>query len=376
MFKKWLGRLEDTVTRISDEDYSRPPLLSLTGLLSLMSAGYKAATSFHSLGFEKGIFKLYQLPCPVISIGNIVAGGTGKTPMTIFAATVIKEMNLSPVILSRGYQGSYDGSPTVVSDGEKVFLNAEQAGDEPCMMARILSVPVVIGKDRYLAGLAALDAFNPDVFLLDDGFQHRKLKRDINLLLLDHSRPLGNGRLLPAGRLRESFQKAVARADALIFTRCPEQGQLSPAAEEILSGFPEIPWFKTRHVPFLSQIEECPGKKTVDQKQIDNLKGLRAVCFSGIAQNRSFFQTLEKCGIIILDHLEFKDHYRYKRADIDRINTIAVQKDADIIITTQKDDARLLTKIPWKKPFSVVDVRIEFEKRDQFVSFLSSRLAH
>src|SRR3989338_4045779 len=153
--------------------------------------------------YHTGIFKTKRLTCKVISIGNITVGGSGKTPMAIYLAKKLKEKGRKVIILSRGYKGKVKGIG-VVSDGGNILLDPEDAGDEPYLMAaKLKNIPVIVGKDRYKAGLYAIEKFNPDVIILDDGFQHIRLARDIDFLLIDLRKGFGNGHLFPLGMLRE-----------------------------------------------------------------------------------------------------------------------------------------------------------------------------
>ena len=162
----------------------------------------------------------HQLPCKVICIGNLTVGGTGKTPMTMHVAQELKRLGYNTAIVSRGYRGGAEGRGGIVSDGQSIQMGPEQAGDEPFMMARSLSgIPVIVGKNRYAAGMLAVSEFQSDVIVLDDGFQHLRLKRDIDLVLLDRLHPFGNSYLLPRGTLREPIS-SLERGSACILTRC------------------------------------------------------------------------------------------------------------------------------------------------------------
>ena len=158
----------------------------------------------------------------MVSIGNITVGGTGKTPVTAYIARFLLAQGYRVAVLSRGYGGSLEGQTCVVSDGLTIMLSAVECGDEPYLLASTVpGLMVVIGTDRYAAGQLAIEQLAPDIFLLDDGFQHLRLHRDLNILLQDFSRPFGNGLTLPAGILREP-SSAASRADLVIFTRAPK----------------------------------------------------------------------------------------------------------------------------------------------------------
>ena len=356
------------------ERHGSVPFLSFDALLKAVSLGYGAGVTFRNKGYDTGRFRRKLLPCPVISIGNITAGGTGKTPMAVYVADLLIRMGKHPVVISRGYKGTLGKTAAVAGDGTCLFLDARQAGDEPYMMAALKRFPVVVGKDRYQAGCLALDRLPVDVVILDDGFQHRRLKRDLDLVLMDHASPLGNGRLLPAGRLREPAIPALARADAVVLTRCPDNTRNPPHL--ILAAAPDLPVFYARHDLFLAGIEPAGSRKAVPHDLVrknfgktaarDRLQDVSAVLFSGIADNRSFCRKIRGLGANVLDHLEFADHYRYKRADILQIQKRAAVLNADMLVTTEKDRARLDRSIVWPVDLAVVGVSLSLDSESGF----------
>lgn len=371
MFEKWLNKLEQRITHISSRNF-KPRVFSFEWFLVLISYGYVLGVQFRIWLYKKGILKQKSLPCFVISIGNLVVGGAGKTPMAIYVAAALKGMGKQPVVISRGYKGKYKKDSMIVSDGDRIFSDAENSGDEPYMMARRRSFPVVIGKDRFKAGIRAIAAFKPDVIILDDGFQHLKLKRDLDFLLLDYATPFGNKRYFPAGRLRETIRTSAKRADALIFTRSSENNETVDVLKDILQHYPGCPWFKTVHVPFVFKQTGAGPEESL--KDIARLSGKRAVLFSGIAKNKSFYHSMKESGVNVLDHLEFKDHYRYKESDVFMINKAANKAGADIILTTEKDWAKIDPEMKWAKDLIVIGIQINFEHPQKFESLLDSRL--
>lgn len=386
-FKDWKNNLELRIEKALDQT-GKPSRFSFEGFLLLVSIIYIQVIRLRLWMFEKKILTQKTLPCFVISIGNITVGGTGKTPMTLYLAQTLVRMGKKPVVVSRGYKGNYQTETLMVSDGVHVFADSKTAGDEPYMMAQKKICPVVVGKSRFKAGQIAIENFNPDVIILDDGFQHLGLKRDLDFVLFDDSNPLGNTRYLPSGRLREPVQTAAKRAHALIFTRCPLTIlSPQPSAEDAIptvfaenrlqplrAHFHALPEFKTCHVPFVC--EQILLDKNIANPGIDMayLKGKKALLVSGLASNPSFYETLDRYGVIIVDHLEFKDHYRYKRADFKKINTLACQQEADIILTTQKDWAKFPDDIKWEKELAVIGIQIQFQTPERFLSFLNQKI--
>lgn len=172
--------------------------LSPAMLLQLLAAGYGAAVRLRASFYKRGLWTPRRLPCKVISVGNLTVGGTGKTPMTRYLARLVQSLGREVAIVSRGYKGRAEKSGGIVSDGKRILMDADAAGDEPFMLASGLGdVPVAVGRNRFAAAMQLLQACHPEVIILDDAFQHLPLDRDLNVVLLDHKRPFGNGHLLP-----------------------------------------------------------------------------------------------------------------------------------------------------------------------------------
>ncbi|MBN1663368.1 MAG: tetraacyldisaccharide 4'-kinase [Deltaproteobacteria bacterium] len=289
--------------------------------------------SLRNAGYDKGFFKQTRLPCKVISIGNIAAGGTGKTPMTILVAKLLKEAGFRPVILSRGYGGKTPAAVNIVSDGKDILLGPEEGGDEPVMMARACpGMPVISGRQRRVTGAYAVDHFLADVLILDDGFQHRSLYRDMDIVLVDKDRPLGNGFMLPRGPLREPA-KALRRADLIVKTEI----KTNPFADEPDISFPDASIVfhgyrqPTGWTAGMSG-QSCPP---------DYLKDKRLCAFAGIAVPDAFKKTLESLGLNVVVWIPFPDHHRYTEKDIAEICRRSRDGAADMIVATEKDGVKL-----------------------------------
>ncbi len=351
---------------MSGQDYEPAPLScekALVAISRLYQLGSKARLGL----YKTGVFKQKQLPCFVISIGNIIAGGAGKTPMAVYLAELLISMGHFPAVVSRGYKGQIKKGAGIVGDGKEVFMDAATAGDEPYMMASQKRFPVIVGKDRYEAGRLALDKLsklNIDVIILDDGFQHMGLARDLNLVLFDHDRPLGNQRFLPAGRLRETPGMSKDRTHGVVLTRCPEPN--GPDVHPLSTAYQDVPVFHTRHQPFILNVYP-------ENLDMETLKGRKVFLFSGIARNDSFRDSVEQFEVKVVDHLEFKDHYQYKRADFQMIQKRADAVGADLILTTEKDWVKVDKAFVWEKKAAVVGIRIEFENPDRFKKFIESK---
>lgn len=369
MFDQQKKNLIDRITKGFNQD-KQLKTLSFENGLRVLSKIYGVAVSIRIWLYRKQFLKQKSLPCMVISIGNISVGGTGKTPMAIYIAAMIKSLGKKPVVVSRGYKGKYSGDTMIVSDGERIFADAQTAGDEPYMMALRRLFPVIVGKDRYLSGCKAIDMFNPDVILLDDGFQHLRLKRDIDFVLLDSEKPFGNTIMLPAGPLREPVDQINKRGDVLIFTRFDEDTVNMNQMKITSLKRPALMKFTSFYKPFIYFQKEKSG--AFAYSSMKDLKGKTAVMFSGLARNDTFYKTMTQCSVNVLAHLEFPDHYWYKASDIFIINQSAQKKKADMILTTEKDWVKFDPHTEWDTHFIVIGIDIQFHDPDSLKAYLRS----
>ena len=360
-----------------------PPVPSSASLLHGISIFYGAAQRLRTACYRHGVLPTRELPCKVISVGNITVGGTGKTPMTIYMAAKIKRAGFKVVIVSRGYKGGAEKHGGIVSDGRTLYMDAARAGDEPYMMAcRLKGVPVVVGRNRFAAGMLAIGKFQPDVIVLDDAFQHLKLKRDIDLVLLDHMRPFGNFHLLPRGVLREPVS-SLARSAACILTRFrvdADDAQM-PSLAGIQALVPGIPVFTSSHVPYWYAVprgEQHSFEAVTDvfsAKDCQQIKRCKVFCFSGIVRNEDFRRTVKDLGFKVTGFLEFSDHHQYTEKDLTTIFRCAGKTGADRLITTEKDHARIALKTPLPMSLIVVGVKVSLGDNDQsFSAFIKNRL--
>jgi tetraacyldisaccharide 4'-kinase len=281
----------------------------------------------------------------VVSIGNLSTGGTGKTPAVLYVAPILKKQGFKVCILSRGYRSKFEKKGAMLSDGKKIFFDAQSAGDEPYLLARRLleyQIPVYIGRNRLKNGLDAITKKIADLFILDDGFQHFKLNRNIDIVLVDITREKYN-KLLPVGNLREPVS-ALKRANIIFFTRTENNSpeQLHNRKELIHRTFPHISVFFTTHR--VKQIlPVLPGGTPQPISVIHNKK---VVCFSGIAQPFTFEKKIRDAGALIIKSFKFPDHYKYKISDIKKILKYTVKfSEIHYILTTEKDAVKLLS---WK----------------------------
>ena len=304
---------------------------TIRALLILPSVVYAIIQQLRTALFVRGILRSRKLPRPVISVGNIAVGGTGKTPVTAYVAGLLQAEGLRVAVLSRGYGGNSEGEVRIVSDGNEILLSAHECGDEPFLLASTIpGLMVIIGADRYEAGRLAMERLRPDVFLLDDGYQHQRLQRDLNILLLDYTRPYGNGWCLPAGLLREPRQ-AVNRADLVIHTRSPDGAVAQVAGPGIQSCC------ASHHLNDLIPLGGGPPL------EFSFLAGRKVLAVAGIAEPESFFDGLRERGLNLVWTMIFPDHAGYDTATLNEITDRYRSTGADLVVTTEKDGVKLAT---------------------------------
>ena len=311
--------------------------------------------------YDLGIFKAHRLPVPVIAVGNLTVGGTGKTPLTIAIVRGLRARHpsLRIGVLSRGY-GRTNTKAWIVSDGRKILMDARESGDEPQMMARCLpDVGIFVGSNRVNIARKALARFPLDVLILDDAYQHRRIHRDINILCVDGEQGLRGKRVLPSGPLRE-FPWNMKRATCLAITRY--NGRIPRDISLYLP--PETPIFKTHLVP--SGVLEGVSGTPVPPESLRN-QDIWAVC--GIAYPESFLETLTDLGVRITGVTPFPDHYPYTRKDLEQIASQAERKGIKAIITTEKDWVKWAGKCPFQRVY-VVSVEQKFVDEEKFYAFL------
>jgi tetraacyldisaccharide 4'-kinase len=275
------------------------------------------------------------LPGFVLSIGNLTVGGTGKTPASAMIADWALREGYRPAILSRGYGGKHGGKTFKVSDGQHLLGTPAEAGDEPYLLAMNLPrVPVILSKARYEAGLLSHQQHGSNFFILDDGFQHLRLKRDLDLVLLDATNPFGNMYLLPRGPLREPVEH-LRRADVFILTRTGYGSNLI-MMNFLKKKFGGKPTFQSEHVPERLLLP-CLGLTHGP----DYLRGKRVVGFAGIAKPEAFRDTLIRLGAEVAGFKGFRDHHAFLRPELQELISERRRLNADLLITTEKDYVRL-----------------------------------
>ena len=313
------------------------------------------------------------LGCLVVVVGNLTVGGTGKTPVVEKFARALHDRGRKVAILSRGYKSKAPPlwqkwwfwlthteapPPRIVSDGERVLLDSEQAGDEPYMLARNLpGVIVLVDKDRVKAGAFAIKKFGCDTLVLDDGFQYLPLKGRLNLLLVDKTNPFGNGHLLPRGILREPI-KHLKRASYVFLTK--SNGQRDPELEALIAKHnPGVDIIECAHRPQYLQRFGTVANDAGAREPLAFLKGRRVFAFSGIATPESFEKFLRDLGALLVGRERFLDHYRFTDEDLAELSELARKEGADCLVTTEKDAVRLPEGRTWPLPLYYLRLEID-----------------
>jgi tetraacyldisaccharide 4'-kinase len=343
-----IERIEQNLVRIiqqpgADKGHPRP-IRMLLATLRGVSAIFGAIVSLRRFLYRIGICRRYPLGCQVISVGNVTAGGTGKTPVVEIFARELQKSGRRVAILSRGYRKrelpwyqrmfrKNAEPPRIVSDGNTLLLDSEMGGDEPYMLASNLpGVVVLVDKNRVKSGRYAVKRFKCDTLILDDGFQYWKLQHMLEVVLVDKTNPFGNGHLLPRGILRESA-RSLKRANVIFITK--SNGDSAALREQL------------RGLNATAEIIECCHKPrylknvyTAEREPLDWLKGKTLATLAGIASPQGFEDSLRRLGAKVIHCERYADHHRYSAQEIiDAVNRAADYK-ADALLTTEKDAVR------------------------------------
>jgi len=303
--------------------------------LSAASAAYRVALAARSAAYRIGLLSTRALPVPVISVGNVTVGGSGKTPLAEVVALALREMGARPAVISRGY-GRRSRGVRIVADAAGVMLGPREGGDEPVLLAeRLPGVPVVVGESRYEAGAVALGSCGAGALVLDDGFQHRTLAKDLEIVVISGRLPWGNGRLFPRGSLREPLS-ALKRAGVVVVT--------NPPTAAVTSDVAHVLRLKGSRATVLSGAYHPTSLRHGDRGQADaasTLTGRRVLALAGLAAPGGFVGTAEDLGAEVAGVVEFPDHYWYTAGDLARVAARAREAGAEAVLTTEKDWIRI-----------------------------------
>jgi tetraacyldisaccharide 4'-kinase len=306
----------------------------LRALARAASWGYGLTSAAWHSGYDLGWRRIEKARLPVIGIGNLAVGGTGKTPLVIKVVETLLDMGLKAAVISRGYGRRGAQERLWVSRGQGPLVEARQAGDEPYLLAQRLPVPVMVGQDRAQLAEEIFRACGPAVIVGDDLFQHRRLHRDLDIVALDAGQPLGNGYLLPRGPLREPAA-GLRRAQVLILTRADDQSRLEYNKAWLRGFWGNGPILDCRH--HITGLSSRQGSPLPEQ----NWKGQKVLAFCGLANPSGFQKSLQSAGVSIAELINFPDHHWFSREDWQRLQRRARQLGARAMVTSEKDGARL-----------------------------------
>lgn len=319
----------------------------LLALLRGMSYLYEFGVSCKLAMYNSGIMHKEKLPCCVISIGNITVGGTGKTPTAQKMAGIVKAMGYRVVILNRGYRSHWGKEIGVVSNGEKIFMTAYEAGDEAYLMAKTLpGIPVIIGKNRAVTGRYAVEKMNAEVIIMDDGYQHWQLERDLDVVLVDTLNMFGNGCVLPRGTLREPLEN-LSRGNIFLLTKTDQSSKLSRiqlrnTIAKYNAGAPVVE--SIHHPKNFVEIADWYKGISNNYRDLEELRGKNVMVFSAIGNPSSFEQTLSSIGLNILEAVRYPDHHDYGMLEMQYINERASSLNAVAMVATAKDAVKIPTE--------------------------------
>ena len=333
-------------------------------LLPPLSALYGAITRARLSLYRRGTFHTVALERPVISVGNITTGGTGKTPLVEWVARTLSTDGKKVCILTRGYGRNKPDRRVLVSDGETVFATQDEAGDEAFLLAMNLKgvAAVISDANRVSAGEGAIKHLNPDCFVLDDGFQHLRIARDLNIVTVDATNPWGGGNLLPYGRLREPLS-SLRRADCIVLTRVNQVEKIQPLMAEIAHLSGDRPVFRSH----MQTVRLAP----LNDSSPFETKATRSAAFCAVGNPHSFFDQLRREGSELSLERAFPDHHAYTQRDIDSLMQAAQQAGAERLLTTAKDAVKLQS-LSFAMPCYVLEIEIFIEDGEKLGDLIRS----
>lgn len=338
--------------------------------LSPLGGFYGVAMKARRGLYRRRLLRVREVSVPVISVGNLTMGGTGKTPLVEWIVDKLAAANRRVCILTRGYGRAHPNQRVIVSNGAEILSDAERAGDEAFLLAERLKgrAAVISDADRGSAALWAIQNLGSDVLVLDDGFQNLGLARNLDIVAIDATNPWGNRRLLPAGILREPPNE-LARADCIVLTRVEGADRVQELEREINDLSKGRPVFRSR----MKILGLRPVSALGERLSAEEIKSSTAAAFCGIGNPQSFFAQLRGDGYE-LGHVQvFRDHHVYTQTDLDRIVRASIAAGAGVLLTTAKDEVKLRSR-SFDLPCYAVDIGIEIDEEDKFRPLIEDSL--
>jgi tetraacyldisaccharide 4'-kinase len=310
--------------------------------------------------YRSGMARTRRLPKPVISVGNLTVGGTGKTPLVAAVAKILLAHGIKPGILTRGYGRENAKKLIVIGQGTATSLDPKGIGDEPAVLARMLpDVPIVLCADRYVAGQVAESRFHVDAYLLDDGFQHLALAHDLDIVALDATQELSNWNLLPAGRQREPLS-ALRRTQIAVITRA-DSGD-SKSIEQLVARI--APAAKIFHSQTI--VQDWRDTSTGESTPVVKVQPMKAAAFCGIGNPAAFFGDLRRWGFNLVAEDAFPDHHIYTVREIEQLTERARGKGASALVTTQKDAVKISRGWRLELPIHYCEIEARISEAGEF----------
>ncbi len=306
-------------------------------------------------------FRSSQMPCRVVSVGNLTVGGTGKTPVVILLTQWLQSQGRRVAVLSRGYKRASGVPQLLVSDGGTILASPSEAGDEPFLIARRCPKAIVaVGADRAALGQWVLAQHPVDCMILDDGFQHLGIRRDVDLVLLDATDATGLDAMAPAGRLREPLD-GLARATAVVVTRADSKEEVEAISGRLRTAGLQF----NDSIEVLFKADSCVSVQAEENKPLDWCRGKSLWLVSGIGNSESFRRSALSAGVEVVGETVFQDHHRYDADDVHRIRAAAQSAKADIVMTTEKDAGKLLLFLLPQDSWWALRVRAEVVRGEE-----------
>jgi tetraacyldisaccharide 4'-kinase len=351
---KYGGLWERIFRRILSKEERSVGISILRMFATLIAWSYDKLSTVRNMLFDSGILKIHQVSSPVISVGNLAMGGTGKTPMVIWLARFLSEEGWRVGIVSRGYRGEETEKVLVVSDGRDILAGSEISGDEPQLLARRLpGIPVLCSTKRALAAEAAVKQFRCEVVILDDGFQHRFIARDLDIVMLDSRYPFGDGFLFPRGILRERTT-ALARAQVLVLSRFDGSNEAEQSRKNLVGQWPDKTVVTAAHRT--TRIFEATTQRELP---LGSIKNKRLAAFAGIGRPDDFFRTVRALGAELVYATALPDHHPLTVELLATLVEEASTQKPELWLTTEKDWVRIPSDLPDSMELMILTVEID-----------------